>query len=537
MTQSRLFDDEVPPVAGAAFTGHTLEVAPDAPLAARMRPQNFDEFIGQEHLTGPAAALRRAVESDRLTSIILWGPPGVGKTTLAEVIAGLTRSHFTRLSATSAGVADLRKVVEEARQRRKATGGRQRTILFIDEIHRFNKAQQDAILPMVENGTVTLIGATTENPSFEVNAALLSRSRVFVMRALSDDEIRLVLRRAMTDPVRGLGKEKIELKPDAEEALVNLANGDARSALNILELTVTTAIPPANPTDPLVIDVEAIENAVQRRALLYDKGGEMHYDIISALHKSVRGSDPDATLYWVARMLESGEDPLYVARRLVRMAVEDIGLADPQALPVAMAAQQAMHFLGMPEGALALAECAVYLATAPKSNRLYAGYGQAQADVHQTRNDPVPLHLRNAPTQLMKNLGYGKDYKYAHDYEGGFVYQQNLPDALEGRRYYEPTDRGYEADLTARLAGWRDQANAARKEAAQNPGPVTSLPSSATTARPKSPPEPGNPAPASAVPPKPAQPQPRPAQAAVSPTKSLPRVAEPTEDYDPDPPI
>ena len=546
MTQSRLFDDEVPPVAGAAFTGHTLEVAPDAPLAARMRPQNFDEFIGQEHLTGPAAALRRAVESDRLSSIILWGPPGVGKTTLAEVIAGLTRSHFARLSATSAGVADLRKVVEEARQRRKATGGRQRTILFIDEIHRFNKAQQDAILPMVENGTVTLIGATTENPSFEVNAALLSRSRVFVMRALSDDEIRLVLRRALTDPVRGLGKEKIELKPDAEEALVNLANGDARSSLNILELPVTTAVPPTNPTDPLVIDVEAIENAVQRRSLLYDKGGEMHYDIISALHKSVRGSDPDATLYWVARMLESGEDPLYVARRLVRMAVEDIGLADPQALPVAMAAQQAMHFLGMPEGALALAECAVYLATAPKSNRLYTGYGQAQADVHQTRNDPVPLHLRNAPTQLMKNLGYGKEYKYAHDYEGGFVYQQNLPDALEGRRYYEPTDRGYEAELAARLAGWRTQANAARNEAAQNPGPAPAIPLSATSARPKPPAEQGNPASVPAASPKPAQaypaqPQARPTQAAVSParpvSRPLPQVAEQSEDYDPDPPI
>jgi putative ATPase len=359
-------------------------------------------------------------------------------------------------------VADLRKVVEEARQRRKATGGRQRTILFIDEIHRFNKAQQDAILPMVENGTVSLLGATTENPSFEVNAALLSRSRVFVMRALSDEEIRLVIRRALADPLRGLGREAIELQPAAEEALVNLANGDARSALNILELTVTTAPTPAEAAAPAIIDVEAIENAVQRRSLLYDKGGEMHYDIISALHKSIRGSDPDATLYWVARMLESGEDPLYVARRLVRMAVEDIGLADPQALPLAMAAQQAVHFLGLPEGALALAECAVYLATAPKSNRLYTGYAQAQADVLQTRNDPVPLHLRNAPTQLMKNLGYGKDYKYAHDYEGGFVYQQNLPESLEDRRYYEPTGRGYEAELTKRLAGWRSQAAAAR---------------------------------------------------------------------------
>jgi putative ATPase len=561
MTQSRLFDDDSSAAPSTSFPGHTLEVAPDAPLAARMRPLNFDEFIGQEHLTGPAAALRRAVESDRLSSIILWGPPGVGKTTLAEVIAGLTRSHFARISATSAGVADLRKVVEEARQRRKATGGKQRTILFIDEIHRFNKAQQDAILPMVENGTVTLIGATTENPSFEVNAALLSRSRVFVMRALSDDEIRLVLRRALTDPVRGLGREALELVPAAEEALINLANGDARSALNILELTVTTAPPPATPGAPVVIDLEAIENAVQRRSLLYDKGGEMHYDIISALHKSVRGSDPDATLYWVARMLESGEDPLYVARRLVRMAVEDIGMADPQALPLAMAAQQAMHFLGMPEGALALAECAVYLATAPKSNRLYTGYNQAKADVHQTRNDPVPLHLRNAPTQLMKSLGYGKDYKYAHDYEGGFVYQQNLPEALEDRRYYEPTDRGYEREIERRLNAWRSEEAAARSAS-----PETLAPAQPPASRQVPPPaalsrhataqgNPGSSLPASSqervkpVPAAPSQERIKPAQTAsfqerakAAPVKPgsaapLPRVAEAGDDYDPDPPI
>ncbi|HEX2913813.1 MAG TPA: replication-associated recombination protein A [Chloroflexia bacterium] len=431
-----------------------------------MRPLSFDEFVGQEHLTAPQAALRRAVESDRLSSVILWGPPGVGKTTLAEVIARITKAHFSRVSATSAGVADLRKVVEEARQRRKAY--KQRTILFIDEIHRFNKAQQDAILPVVENGTVTLIGATTENPSFEVNAALLSRSRVYTMRALSDEEVQLIVRRALTDPVRGLGKHKIDLAPEAEQALVNLANGDARSALNILELAFSTAPAPAEPGQAVKIDLEGIENAVQRRSLLYDKGGEMHYDIISALHKSVRGSDPDATLYWLARMLESGEDPLYLARRLVRMASEDIGLADPQALPLAMAAQQAVHFIGMPEGALALAEIAVYLATAPKSNRLYDAYNQARADVQETRNDPVPIHLRNAPTQLMKNLGYGRDYKYAHNYEGAFVYQQNLPEALEGKHYYQPADRGYELELGNRLAGWRAEADKERQAVSQN---------------------------------------------------------------------
>lgn len=472
MSQSRLFPDEDAPLNEAA-TGP--EIAPDAPLAARMRPTSFDEFVGQEHLTGPQAPLRRAVESDRLTSIILWGPPGVGKTTLAEVIARLTKAYFARISATSAGVADLRKAVEEARHRRKASGGKQRTILFIDEIHRFNKAQQDAILPVVENGTVILIGATTENPSFEVNAALLSRSRVYTMHALEDDEIKLILRRALADPVRGLGQETIALEPAAEDALANLANGDARSALNILELAVATA-PAPEAGQPLSIDNATIENAVQRRALLYDKGGAMHYDIISALHKSVRGSDPDASLYWLARMLESGEDPMFVARRLVRMASEDIGLADPQALVIAMAAQQALHFIGMPEGALTLAECAVYLATAPKSNRIYNAYKAAQADVQQTRNDPVPLHLRNAPTELMKNLDYSKGYKYAHDYEGGFVYQQNLPAALEGKRYYEPTERGYEQILAERLSPWRAAADLARTAPASEPTLSPALP-------------------------------------------------------------
>jgi putative ATPase len=383
--------------------------------------------------------------------MILWGPPGVGKTTLAEIIANMTQAHFSRVSATSAGVADLRKIVEEARQRRRRGGAR--TILFIDEIHRFNKAQQDAILPVVEDGTVTLIGATTENPSFEVNSALLSRSRVYTMQALGDEEVQLLVRRALADPERGYGGQPIRLEPDAEQALVNLSNGDARSALNMLEMCVATA---PRTDNGIVIDLPALESAVQRRALQYDKGGEMHFDIISALHKSVRGSDPDATLYWLARMLESGEDPLYVARRLVRMAVEDIGLADPQALPIAIAAQQAMHFMGMPEGALALAECAVYMATAPKSNRLYEAYGEAQGDVQNTRNDPVPLHLRNAPTKLMKELEYGRGYKYAHDFEDAVVYQQNLPDALEGRHYYKPTERGYEHTIDERMKRWRE---------------------------------------------------------------------------------
>jgi putative ATPase len=458
MSQGTLFEDSEERKAGELKPENTL---PDtsAPLAARMRPRNFDEFIGQEHLTGPEAALRRAVENDRFGSIILWGPPGVGKTTLAEIIANRTRSHFTRVSATSAGVADLRKVVEEARQRRKAYN--QKTILFIDEIHRFNKAQQDAILPVVENGTITLIGATTENPSFEVNAALLSRARVFTMRALSDEEIILIVRRAITDLEHGLGKIKIQLAPEAEENLANLANGDARSALNILELAVSIARPEEG---RIVIDLNLLENAVQKRALLYDKGGEQHYDIISALHKTIRGSDPDAALYWLARMLESGEDPLFIARRLVRAASEDVGMADPQALVVAMAAQQAVHFIGMPEGALTLAQCVVYLATAPKSNRLYSAYKQAQEDVIQTRNDPVPLHLRNAPTRLMKDLGYSKGYVYAHDFEDGYVFQQNLPNALEGRRYYEPTGRGFEQRIGERLAKIRAIADEERKK-------------------------------------------------------------------------
>jgi putative ATPase len=444
MSQSGLFGGEPEPEHAAL---------PDAPLASRVRPRTFDEFVGQEHLTGAEAAFRKAVEADRLGSVILWGPPGVGKTTLAEIIARVTSARFARVSATSAGVADLRKVVEEARQQRKLDG--RRTILFIDEIHRFNKAQQDAILPVVEDGTITLIGATTENPSFEVNSALLSRSRVYVLNALEDEEVRRVVLRALEDAERGLGQHSVALEEEALDALVALANGDARSALNMLELAVSVAQPAEGEPPEVRVTRADIESAVQQRTLLYDKGGEMHFDLISALHKSVRGSDPDASLYWLVRMLESGEDPLYIARRLVRMATEDIGLADPQALILAMAAQQSVHFMGMPEGALSLGHLTVYLALAPKSNKLYEAYGEARKDVQETRNDPVPLHLRNAPTEMMKNLGYGEGYKYAHDYEQGAVHQQNLPDSLRGVRYYRPTDRGFEKVLRDRLEALR----------------------------------------------------------------------------------
>jgi len=419
-----------------------------------MRPRTFEEFFGQPHLVAPNAAFRKAVESNRMGSIILWGPPGVGKTTLAEIVANVSEAAFERVSAVSAGVADLRKIVEDAKRRKKPVGGAslfssegdgKRTILFIDEIHRFNKGQQDAILPFVEDGTVTLIGATTENPSFEVNAALLSRSRVYVLNALENDEILGVLERALEDE-RGLNGQ-FQIDTDAITALVNLANGDARSSLNMLELCATVASASATPT---IISLEIVKSAIQQRSILYDKDGEQHYDLISALHKCVRDSDVDASLYWLARMLEGGEDPLYLARRIVRMATEDIGLADPRALPLTIAAQQAVHFLGMPEGALALAEAVAYLALSPKSNAVYVAFGKAMADVKETRNDPVPIHLRNAPTGLMKDLGYGKGYKYAHDYQNAQVDQEHLPEALRGRVYYEPTDRGFEAKLVRR---------------------------------------------------------------------------------------
>ena len=417
------------------------------PLAARMRPQTFAEFVGQEHLVAEGRILRKCIEADQLPSMVFWGPPGSGKTTLAHIIANVTRAQFSPLSAVSAGVADLRRVIGEADKRLKSSG--QRTILFVDEIHRFNKAQQDAVLPFVENGTVRFIGATTENPSFEVIAPLLSRCRVFRLNLLSDEEVRLIVERAINDVDRGLGKDRVAVSEEALRHLVTISNGDARVALNALEMAAFATLPG---DDGLrAIGLPAVEEALQHRALLYDKSGDQHYDLISALHKSLRGSDPDAALYWLGRMLEAGEDPLYIVRRLVRFASEDVGVADPQALVIAVAAQQAVHFVGLPEGDLALAEAVVYLASAPKSNSLYQAYSRVQKDIRQGRNEPVPLHLRNPVTDLMRRMGYGQGYKYAHDYPDHFVKQQNLPPALQGKRYYVPTEQGYEKEIGDRL--------------------------------------------------------------------------------------
>ncbi len=418
-----------------------------APLAARMRPQTLDEFVGQEHIIGPGKVLRRAIEEDSLPSIVLWGPPGSGKTTLARIIASMTRSHFEPVSAVSSGVADLRRVVAEAGERlgehsQPGTGPSGRTILFIDEIHRFNKAQQDVVLPYVEDGTITLIGATTENPSFEVISPLLSRSRVFRMEPLSAEQVEGLLRRALADEERGLGGTRLEIADETLAALAGAVGGDARIALNALELAAQTAPPGANGVR--TITIERLEEALQHRAALYDKAGDWHYDIISAFIKSLRGSDPDAALYWLARMLEGGEDPLFVARRLVILASEDVGLADPQALQVTVAAQQAVHFIGMPEGFYPLAEATIYLATAPKSNSVGSAYGRALEDARMTMAEPVPLHLRNAPTPLMQEMGHGRDYKYDHSFADHYSGQQHLPDALTGRRYYLPGDLGYE---------------------------------------------------------------------------------------------
>jgi len=408
---------------------NSLFEEPDAPLAARMRPRTLDEYVGQDEIVGPGRALRRAIENDRVPSMILWGPPGTGKTTLGEIVARSTGAHFEKLSAVSAGVADLRRVVAEAQARRRVG---QRSVLFIDEIHRFNKAQQDAILPYVEDGTITMIGATTENPSFEVISALLSRSRVFVLHPLSESEIATIVDRALSDPQRGLGSETIELDTDARETLISYANGDARTALSALEFAAASA-PQRNGAKE--IDRALVLEALQKRGSTYDKSGEQHYDVISAFIKSVRASDPDAAIYWLARMIDGGEDPLFIARRLVILASEDVGLADARGIAVATAAQQAVHFVGMPEGFYPLAHATLYLARAKKSNSVGRAYGAAMRDVQETRNDPVPLHLRNAPTGLMKGLGYGRDYHYAHDDYS--VKQENLPENLRGRRYYE----------------------------------------------------------------------------------------------------
>jgi putative ATPase len=421
-----------------------------APLATRMRPRTFDEFVGQHRAIGVGTVLRRAVDAGEVPSLILWGPPGSGKTTLAVLIAGASGAAFEAVSATSAGVADLRKVVERARERLR-TG--RRTVLFIDEIHRFNKGQQDAVLPHVENATVTLLGATTENPSFEVNAALLSRSRVIRLEALDADDLRSLIDRAVTDTERGLGGQHVAVDPGAIDRLIALCGGDARIALNSLELALQAAARDAS--GAAHVTVRDIEGALQSPALLYDRAGDQHYWLISAFIKSVRGSDPDAAVYWLARMLEAGEDPLFVARRMVILAAEDIGLADPHALGVAVAAQQAAHFIGMPEGFLPLAEAALYLAAAPKSNSVLRAYVAASSDVAETLHQPVPLHLRNAVTGLGRAMGYGAGYRYAHDHEGGVVEQQYLPTSLVGHRYYEPSGNGVEREVSERLTSIR----------------------------------------------------------------------------------
>ena len=428
MEQMTLFDREIP-----------------QPLAARLRPETLEEYVGQTHLLGPGKVLRRLIESDRISSMIFWGPPGVGKTTLARIIANRTKSNFIDFSAVTSGIKEIKAVMQEAENNRRFGT---RTIVFVDEIHRFNKAQQDAFLPFVETRSIILIGATTENPSFEINGALLSRCKVFVLKELTVEDLLSLLRRALTDP-RGFGSQKIEISDDLLEMIARFANGDARTALSTLEMAVLNG--ELDHSGTVTVTKETLEQCTSKKSLLYDKNGEEHYNLISALHKSMRNSDPDAAVYWLARMLEAGEDPLYIARRVTRFASEDVGLADPQALTVAISAYQACHFIGMPECSVHLTEAVVYLSLAPKSNALYVAYETAKKDAIEQLAEPVPLVIRNAPTKLMKDLEYGKGYQYAHDTKEKLTDMQCLPDALLGREYYHPTEQGREAEYGRHL--------------------------------------------------------------------------------------
>ena len=439
----------------------------DTPLADRMRPRRLEDFVGQSQAVGEGSLIRQILSAERLFSLILWGPPGTGKTTLARLVAGAKQARFMEFSAVLSGVKDIRRVIEEARRERDFH--HRRTILFVDEIHRFNKAQQDAFLHHVETGLITLIGATTENPSFEVIPALMSRCRVILLKSHTDEDLKIILKQALTDLERGLGRDELVITPEALDFLVRAADGDARRALNSLEMAASlrAAAAPASGGAGAPIDIPVLEAAFQKKALRYDKSGEEHFNLISALHKSLRGSDADAALYWLARMLTAGEDPLYIARRMVRFASEDIGLADPQALTVALNAMEAFRFLGRPEGELALAQAAVYLATAPKSNRIYRAYREAARTAEAHGSLPVPLHIRNAPTALMKSVGYGRGYRYAHDYREAYTAQDYLPESLRGTVFYRPADRGYEKEVKRRLDRWR--ALAAGVDAGQPP--------------------------------------------------------------------